>query len=188
MIKARFLALSLMAAVCTTSMVSAQADDTTRNAVLGAVAGGVIGNVASNGDAATTLLSAAAGGLLGVILSDNDDNFYREGYYRNHYYYGGRRFSNINDYHAYREAERRHMFRLHEQERYSHFLHKRQQWQAAQTQHLQLKHQRKMQQLNVKHQRQLQKQQRLARKRDLQQNRSVRYLGANKHPHGRYRN
>lgn len=53
--------------------VGAQADDKTRNTVIGAGLGGVAGALLSDGDPLYTIGGAAAGGVLGHVITDDDD-------------------------------------------------------------------------------------------------------------------
>lgn len=51
----------------------AQADDKTRNTVIGAGLGGVAGALLSEGDPLMTIGGAAAGGVLGNVITSDDD-------------------------------------------------------------------------------------------------------------------
>ena len=53
---------------------AAQADDKTRNTVIGAGLGGVAGALLSEGDPLITIGGAAAGGVLGHVITDDDDD------------------------------------------------------------------------------------------------------------------
>ena len=69
----------------------------------------------------STLLGAAAGGLLGNLLSKNNSNYTREGHYGKHYYYGGREFNNRKDYDAYRRVASEGRLKGNESRRYQEY-------------------------------------------------------------------
>lgn len=106
------LALTLMAA----SPASAQnrdRDDGTRNAILGAVVGGIAGAAIGNGDTTYIAGGALAGAALGVGASGNrsDCNYYRGGRcYRNQGHW--EREHNINSRDGYNRREIRRYERL----------------------------------------------------------------------------
>jgi hypothetical protein len=73
----------------------------TTGTALGAVGGGVIGNVVTHGSVIGTLAGAAGGGFIGHRLSGNGCN--RAGYYRHHRHYYVDRYGRR---HYYRTATR----------------------------------------------------------------------------------
>ncbi len=103
-------ALTMMAA----SPVSAQSrdrdrDDTTRNAILGAVVGGVAGAAIGNGDGTYIAGGALAGAALGVGASNRGSNceYYRGGRcYRNQGHWEREHGINSRDGYDRREARR----------------------------------------------------------------------------------